>query len=148
MSCIRYCIAVYGATTGQQTQRVQKCINFCARVLTGKRKFDRISSTLRSLGWLSADQLRDFHTVTVLRRVLVTSQPEELAALFVRNSELHSRDTRCSYMLCPPRIRSEMGRRRFAYRAASLYNALPAEAREAASRKAFRTSVKRSLLGT
>ena len=84
--------------------------------MSGKRKFDHISSTLRLLGWLSAEQLRDFYTVTVVRRVLTTSHPEELAALFLRSSDIHSRATRSADLMRPPRIRSEMGRRRFAYR--------------------------------
>ena len=50
-------------TIGQLTQIIQKCINFCARVLSGKRKHAHISGTLKSLGWLSAGQLHQFYTV-------------------------------------------------------------------------------------
>ena len=38
MTSIRYCVSVYGAASGRPTQRIQKCINFCVPVLTGKRK--------------------------------------------------------------------------------------------------------------
>ena len=96
MSSIRYCVSVYGATSGQLTQRIQKCINFCARVLSGKRKYDHISSTLKSLGWLSAGQLHQYYTVMALRRLTDSSEPEAMAALFVRNCEVHTRSTRAS----------------------------------------------------
>ena len=73
MSSLRYCVSVYGATSGQLTRRIQKCVNFCARVLSGKRKYDHISDTLRSLGWLSAGQLHQYATVMALLRVIDVS---------------------------------------------------------------------------
>ena len=147
MSCIRYCVSVYGATSGQLIQRVQKCINFCARVISGKRKYDHISGTLRSLGWLSADQLQRYYMVMALRRLIDSAEPEALAALFVRNHEVHARNTRASAQFHPPRIRNEFGRRRFAYRAATLYNALPADLRERrGSRKGFGKALRRHML--
>ena len=53
-----------------------------------------------------------------------SAEPEDLAALFVRNQEVHARNTRTRAYFHPPRIRNEFGRRRFAYKAATLYNAL------------------------
>ena len=38
LSSIRYCISIYGTHGQTQTHRVQKLINFCARVISGKRK--------------------------------------------------------------------------------------------------------------
>ena len=147
MSSIRYCVSVYGATSGQLVQRIQKCINFCARVLSGKRKYDHISDTLRSLGWLSAGQLHQYYTLTALRRLSDMSEPEELAALFVRNSEVHTRTTRARNQLHLPRIRNEYGRRRFAYRAASLMNSLPSHVCDCrGSRKQFGAALKRHML--
>ena len=130
MSSIWYCISVYGAISGQLTQRIQKCINFCARGLTGKRKYDHISGTLRSLGWLSAGQLHQYHTVMELCRLTDSSEPEVLAELFVRNRDAHARTTRASGKYRLPRIRNERGRKRFAYRAAMLVNALPPDVRD------------------
>ena len=149
MSSVRYCVSVYGATSGQLTQRIQKCINFCARVLSGKRKFDHISGTLRSLGWLSAGQLHQYYTLMALRRLTDSSEPEALAALFVMNRETHTRTTRASDRYRLPRIRNEQGRKRFAYRAAMLENALPSAVRETpGGRKAFGRALKRHMLST
>ena len=147
MSSIRYCISVYGATSGQLTQRIQKCINFCARVLTGKRKYDHISGTLRSLGWLSAGQLHQYYTVMALRRLTDSSEPEALAALFVRNREVHTRTTRAGNEYRLPRIRN--GRKRFAYRAARLVNTLPPDVRDTpGGRKAFERALKDHMLAS
>ena len=49
----------------------------------------------------------------------------------------------------PPRIRNEFGRRRFAYKAATLYNALPVDLREKqGSRRAFGVALRRHMLAT
>ena len=142
-------MSVYGATSGQLTQIIQKCINFCARVLSGKRKHDHISGTLKSLGWLSAGQLHQYFTVMALRRLTDSAEPEALAALFVRNREVHTRTTRARDQFHLPRIRSEFGRKRFAYRAASLVNALPPHVRDGhESRKAFGAALKRHMLAS
>ena len=139
--------------TDLKTQkRIQKCINFCARVLSGKRKYDHISGTLKSLGWLPAGQLHQYYTVMALRRLTDSAEPEALAALFVRNREVHTRTTRARDQFHLPRIRSEFGRKRFAYRSfvdRSLVNALPPHVRDGhESRKAFGAALKRHMLAS
>ena len=81
-----------------------------------------------------------------LRRVIDVSKPECLADLFVRNREAHTRNTSTSDQFHPPRIRNEYGRRRFAHRAAVLYNALPADVHDYASRKAFGRALREHML--
>ena len=46
MSFIRYCISVYGTHSATQLRRIQKLINFCARVLSGRHKLDHISDVV------------------------------------------------------------------------------------------------------
>ena len=46
--------------------RVQKVINFGARVITGRRKRDHISDALRYLTWLPARELVIYHTLCLL----------------------------------------------------------------------------------
>ena len=46
ISRILCCIAVYGVCNSTQMKRVQKVLNFAARVLFGRRKFDHISDVL------------------------------------------------------------------------------------------------------
>ena len=78
ISAIRYCLSVYGTCNIGQVKRIQKIINFGARVVSGKRRFDHVSSVVRRLGWLSAEQLIEYHTVCMVRNVLVTGQPEAM----------------------------------------------------------------------
>ena len=82
-----------------------------------------------------------------LRRLTGASEPETLAALFVRNRDVHARVTRTSCQFRPPRIRTEFGRKRFAYRAAALFNALPADVRDQqGNRRAFGKALKQHML--
>ena len=82
-----------------------------------------------------------------LRRLTDASEPEALAALYERDREVHARDTRSSSQYRPPRIRNEFGRKRFAYRAVTLYNSLPPDVSNAReSRTAFRKSLQQHML--
>ena len=53
LSHVRYCLTVYGNGSGKNLDIVDKILNFAARVISGKRKFDHISGVRERLGWLS-----------------------------------------------------------------------------------------------
>ena len=76
MSIIRYCVSIYGTCTKAELHRIQKVINFGARVISGKKKFDHISDVLKDLGWLSSSQLAEHHRAQMVRRVLSSELPE------------------------------------------------------------------------
>ena len=54
---IRYCISLYGNGSKRNLSRLQKIINYGAKVVFGRKKFDRASGLLRTLGWLGAEDL-------------------------------------------------------------------------------------------
>ena len=127
--------------------RIQKILNFSARVITGRKKFDHISDVQRELGWLSAPDLVRCHTLMLAHKVLRHGEPEELAELFCRCSDVRDRRTRQDDALRAPRCRAACGQRRFAYRAASMYNALPNAVTERPVRS-FCRALKRHLTET
>ena len=96
ISHIRYCLVVYGNGSAKNQRRIQKLINFAARVISGKRKFDHVSDVRDSLRWLDAPSLVQYQTLCLLQKVRRTKQPESLAGLFTANCELpdRSRPTR------------------------------------------------------
>ena len=49
-SHIRYCICVWGGASKSQLQKLQKVINFAARIVTGLKKYDHVTPALSSLG--------------------------------------------------------------------------------------------------
>ena len=123
LSTIRYCMSVYGSCGETQLHRVQKLINFSARVVTGKRRYDHISGSIAQLGWLTAKQLVVYHTVSVIERAIMSGRPEcLLQTIGQRASQRHDHDTRRADSLTLPPIRTESGRRRLCYRGVSLIN--------------------------
>ena len=100
---------------------------------------------LRDLEWLSAHNMYMYHALTLLKRTLDTSQPESISANLVRRRHEHQRTTRQNDMLQVPMIRSESGRRRFLYAAATAFNNLPPAIRELGMR-GFKKELRQHLL--
>jgi len=143
ISIVRYGISVYGSCGTVQLQRVQKVINFCARVVTGRRRYDQISDAVQQLGWLTATQLVDYHTVCSVQMAVVTGNPECIAeSIGPRANERHSHDTRRAVLLTLPRMRLDTGKRRLCVRGADLMNELHVDPRA----PGFRAKLKREIL--
>ena len=121
VSTLRYCLSVYGTCGSTERRRLQKVLNFCARVISGRRKRDHISDVLRDLHWMTADSLVSYHRICGVRRILESGHPEEVACTLVSAAD-HGHDTRHAHRLRPPRIRTEAGRRQLVYSGAELYN--------------------------
>jgi len=130
LSHVHYCLSVYGNGSAKNLAVINKVLNFAARVISGKKKFDHISAVRARLGWLNPSAMVQVHTLSMLHKVRCTGEPESLAAQFCTNVERddHSRSTRQDHLLSLPRIRgSAAGKRQFVYRAAAEYNTLPRE---------------------
>ena len=78
-------------------RRIQKIVNCCARVVTGRRRSDHVSDALELLGWLTTQQLVDFHMMYAVQRVTMSEEPVCLYALSVQVTEGRGRvySTRC-----------------------------------------------------
>ena len=118
LSHVRCCLTVYGNGTAKNLNRVQNILNFSAKVITGRKKFDRISDVQRELGWLSAPDIVRYHTLTLENKVLRNGEPEVLADLLSTCREVRERSTRQDDALRATRCRTACGEQRFAYRAA------------------------------
>ena len=110
--------------------RLQKLLNYGARVISGRRKFDHISDVLKDLEWLTAKNRHQYHSLTLLKRILANGQPETLYDSLVTRGDVHGRVTRQADQLARPTIHTESGSRRFLYSAVTAYNALPQALRE------------------
>ena len=122
LSQIRYCITVYGSSTQKNSSRIRKILNYAAKVIFDRRKFDHASDLLENLGWFSADQLTRYHSLCVLHKVRRSGEPVDLARQIVLVSETRQRTTIQSNDLTVPRSRSVIGQRRLPCRAAQEYN--------------------------
>ena len=119
---------------------VVKVLNFALRTVSGRRKFDHISDVREELGWPTARQLYEQHSLNFLHKIRCTGEPEALSSQLQVNSTLRSRSTRQDADLALPRVRTEAGRRRLLFRVVQSYNRLPLEIRDL-SLKSFKREV-------
>ena len=123
LSVVRYCLSVYGSCGITQVQRIQKIVNFCARVVTGRRRSEHVADAIQLLGWLTAQQLIDFHTICAVQRIIMCAEPAYLYhTIGPRAVDVHHHDTRRAEDRTLSRIRTETGRRRLCHRGISLLN--------------------------
>ena len=141
LSVVRYCISIYGSCSRTQTHRVQKIINFAARVVSGRRRSDHISDVIRDLRWLNSQQLIQYHTVCALMQAVRSGTPQYLAGTIGQQQrDVHGRDTRSAHQLSLPRIRTEAGRRRLCYRGVKVVNDMGIDPRSC-TRRALKAAI-------
>ena len=145
LSQVRYCASVYGNGTKKNMDRIQKILNFGAKVIFGRKKFDHVSDLREKLGWLPAQLMADHSTLCLTHKVLEAKEPESLAAVLRYNRDSRQRTTRQDDLLYVPRSRTEAGKRRFCSRAPALYNAVPADL-TAMSQRQYSRAIKRRML--
>ena len=143
ISRVRYCISVYGDGTAANDTRLLKVVNFATRVVTGLRKYDRVSRARDDLGLHTPRQMCKHRTAVIAHNVSTLREPADLAALFHTYADARQCDrvTRQDRHLRPPAMRTATGQRAFAYRAALLLNALPDDVRRLAP-AAFKRAVR------
>ena len=130
LSHVRYCLAVFGNGSEKNIQRLQKVLNFALRTVSGQRKFEHISDVREELGWPTARQLYEQHSLNFLHKICCTGEPEAFSSQLQVNSTLRSRSTRQDADLALPRVRTEAGRRRLLFSIVQLYNRLPPVVRD------------------
>ena len=146
MSLLRYCLSIYGSCTKRNLTRLQRVMNFGARVIAGRRKRDDVNDVLHNLRWLPVTQLHSYHALCLMKRLLANREPSSLARRLLRRRDVRPTQTRQNDNLDLPVIKTEYGRRRFFYRTAVSYNRLPS--RITASRiGAFKRRLRSHLAG-
>ena len=130
VSQIRYCISVYGNGSKKNLEQIQKVLNFGARVIFGKIKFDHVSDLWDRLGWFRPQQLVEFATLNLVHKVIRSGKPDTLATSFQLNLEHRERNTRQDHMYVVPRCKTEAGKRRVCVRGPNFYNSLPSDMRD------------------
>ena len=133
LSQVRYCISVYGNGSKKNLAMIQKTINYGAKIIFGRKKYDHVSDLLERLRWLSAENLVVHSTLCMVQKLLRFGEPQALAAGFATVADVRSssgapaRVTRQDHALYVPRSRTEAGKRRFMSRGPDLYNRLPSD---------------------
>ena len=130
---LTYCMTVWAGCGKIQKHRLQKVLNHCAQIVKGVRRSAHVTPLLRELKWPNIEDLvaeRDLGMV----HWLITNQhaPVSLRERMVLREEVSARDTRATKAgkLQLPRVRTELVRRYFHFRAVPIWNAAPATVKE------------------
>ena len=122
---IQYCLSVWGGAAQCHLQRVQKSINFAARLVTGVRRYDHVTPALVSLGWHNMDEMVRQHDCSQVHRALNAEHcPSTIRAMFVRRADVSQRESRAAAAgaLELPLCKLSSSQRAFAFRAAKAWN--------------------------
>ena len=122
---IRYCLTVWRSCSASLKARVQKVINFGARIVSGLGRRDHVTPVLRKLGWGTVNDMLRERDIAVMSRLLSPEcEAHVLTEQLLYRSDVSARQTRAvvSGQLQLPRVRTEFARRSFMYRAVSAWN--------------------------
>ena len=145
---ITYCLSVWGGASKNQLFRIQKTINFAARVVTGARRTDRIGPTLQALGWERVERLVEMKDAIKLHKLLSSDHqelgPPAVRSMFVARSAVSHRSTRSTEAgrLELPRCRLVCTQRGFRYRAAATWNMLSPTVTNIRSAREFKRAIR------
>ena len=142
---ILYCISVWGGAVKNQLSRIQKVINFGARIAMGVKRRESISPALTSLGWIRIEQLvRERDLIKTYKIINNELSPTAIRGMFVPRSAVSLRTTRSTAAgaLELQKCKLSSTQRSFRYRASASWNELPPAITELPTLSAFRKSLR------
>ena len=145
---IMYCATVWAGCNKTQRKRVQKIINYGARIVKCCRRHGRVTPHLTELEWPRVDRLVTERDLVMMHRLLNSAHaPACLRNLLQYRECVSVRETRGSLagQLQLPRVRTELARRSFGFRAVTCWNGAPGDMRGAGTVKAFHTQMQKWL---
>lgn len=147
-SRIDYCNSLLYGIAAKDIGRLQRVQNCLSRVVLGAPRFSSTTPLLKKLHWLPVESRIRFKVSTLTYKTLALEQPVYLNDLLIPAAKgvraLRSGTTR---KLSVPRVKTKVGTRGFSSAAPHLWNALPANIREARTLMTFRRLLKTHLFG-
>ena len=141
---ITYCLSAWGGANKKHLSRIQKILNFAARIVTGIRRGDRIGHAFETLGWHRIEEMVDTRDAIKMFKVLYSDMGSPaVREMFTTRNVVSSRSTRAtdSGKLHVPRCKLENTKRFFRYRAAQKWNSLPNKSKSCVSLLAFKRAL-------
>ena len=146
LSIINYCSKIWGMTTRQQLDRVQKLENFAAKVAVGNgRKYDHATPFLNELKWLRIECKVTYDICVFTYKIINNLLPDWIFSFpQVRNTSV--RNTRQSNDLFVPRKRTDIGAKTISVKGPLAWNTLPINVKNAGTIKTFKERLKKYFL--
>jgi exonuclease III len=135
-----YTDAVWSELPAGCSQSLQKLQNRAARIIL-QRESSR--NTFDILNWVDLSTRRQIHKCVLVFKCLNNLVPEYLSGYFVKNSNIHSYNTRRKDDLHLPKPNLSLGKRSFIYSGSLLYNNLPDRIKKAGTLSNFKSLIQR-----
>ena len=132
-SRLDYCSSILYGTAAGNFKKLQTVQNALARVVSGKRKYDRITPTLIDLHWLPVAHRINFKLATIVYKTKIHHQPEYLDNLLVEYKQPRVLRSSADDFLAVPRTRTVLATRAFSVAAPKLWNTIPIDIRNSSS---------------
>ena len=110
-SKLYFCSTVWTNTSKTNVWKLQRIQNFAARILTGTRKYEHITSVLNDLRWLSVPAMLALYDAILKFKCA----PKYLSLRFNTRASVHGRNTRNKNKLDIPAFNTAAGQRSFIY---------------------------------
>ena len=101
-----YCSTVWSGTSKTNIHKLQLVQNFSARILSGKRKFEHITPTLKDLNLLPVSDLLLIRDAVLMYKCMDNLAPDYLTCLLKKRSSIHQHNTRNSKNIDIPKCRT------------------------------------------
>ena len=146
LSILNYCCRVWGMTTKEQLERVQKVQNFAAKIAYGgTRKYDHVTPILKKLQWIKIENKINFDICVFMYKSLNHLLPEWLFE-FPSVGVAQVRPTRQSNNLIVKRTTTDLGARALSVRGPRVWNEIPLDVKSSTSIQLFKENLKKHFL--
>ena len=136
-----YCLSVWGNSSKQNINAIQKLQNRSARAVTGNFDYSSSVTNIRNdLGWMNIKTRFDYFTLILMYKSLNSLAPDYLTNRFKYKSNVQPYPTRSAAdnLLDIPRPHTELFKRSFTLNGAKTWNALPWSIRSSSSLYKFK----------
>lgn len=145
-SKLYYCSTIWAGTSKQNIEKLQLLQNFAARIMTDKRKYDHISSTICRLGWMRVENHLKYRDMVQIFKCKNQLAPTYLSSKLTTRSQVHKYQTRQHKDLNVARCRTTLAQRSFFTRATKTWNSLPNTVKSCITLRVFKSSLRKTLI--
>jgi hypothetical protein len=147
-SHINYCLLIWGKCNKTEREKVQRCINFAARITCdgNHRKRDHVSPLLKSLQWLNINnRIALQESIRIHKELKRKHLPDGNKHIYFRG-EKNNRFTRNNETLHVEHRKRETARRAFTITGPKSWNKLPTDLKNVKSNTSFKNKLSKHLL--
>ena len=133
-SVLGYCLPLFGGCDAGELHDLQVLQNKAAQLVTHSPPRAVRNPMYDQLGWLTVNQLIEYHTLLAVYRVRTTGEPEYLAESLCKNNR--------NDHIIPPKTKLTLYKKSFKFRGACAWNQLPSSLRNLTNIGAFKKGAK------